>query len=221
MRPLPLRQVAFTLVEVLVVVTIIAILSAIVFPVYSTVRKRAQEMNCLSNLRQIGVATNLYISDYDDSYPYSIGAYYRKNFGVIMVNYNMSEEQVRQISTFEEALYPYLKQDSIFSCPLDVGSKEELPLFGGKVAPSLFKVLGSSYLSQIFLRREHPGCVIAPANMGLAHDLMPEWHSAPNTYHDAFRSCQVFLDGHASCGTVRQGVPNLSFTSPCDSKRKF
>jgi prepilin-type N-terminal cleavage/methylation domain-containing protein/prepilin-type processing-associated H-X9-DG protein len=59
----------FTLIELLVVIGIIALLAAILFPVFARARDQARKTACLSNLRQIGVAASLYTSDYDGGYP--------------------------------------------------------------------------------------------------------------------------------------------------------
>ena len=63
------RTRAFTLIELLVVIAIIAILAAILFPVFARARESARRSNCLSNLKQIGVAFQLYAQDYDETYP--------------------------------------------------------------------------------------------------------------------------------------------------------
>jgi prepilin-type N-terminal cleavage/methylation domain-containing protein len=63
------RRGGFTLIELLVVIAIIAILAAILFPVFARARESARRSNCLSNLRQIGTATMMYLQDYDDTYP--------------------------------------------------------------------------------------------------------------------------------------------------------
>src|SRR5438067_13389718 len=60
---------AFTLIELLVVIGIIAILAAILFPVFARARESARRSTCLSNLKQIGTSTLMYLQDYDDTYP--------------------------------------------------------------------------------------------------------------------------------------------------------
>ena len=59
---------AFTLIELLVVIAIIAILAAILFPVFAQARDKARSASCLSNLKQIGTSTMMYVQDYDESY---------------------------------------------------------------------------------------------------------------------------------------------------------
>src|SRR5207245_11790909 len=65
------RKPAFTLIELLVVIAIIAILAAILFPVFAQARERARMTACVSNMRQIGSAVIIYTQDYDETFPYA------------------------------------------------------------------------------------------------------------------------------------------------------
>jgi prepilin-type N-terminal cleavage/methylation domain-containing protein/prepilin-type processing-associated H-X9-DG protein len=64
-----MKRKAFTLIELLVVIAIIAILAAILFPVFARARENARRTSCLSNLKQIGLGIMQYVQDYDDTYP--------------------------------------------------------------------------------------------------------------------------------------------------------
>jgi prepilin-type N-terminal cleavage/methylation domain-containing protein/prepilin-type processing-associated H-X9-DG protein len=69
------KQHGFTLIELLVVIAIIAILAAILFPVFAQARAKARQATCLSNLKQIGLAQMMYIQDYDERFvPYQLVA---------------------------------------------------------------------------------------------------------------------------------------------------
>src|SRR5499425_2146486 len=63
------RKRAFTLIELLVVIAIIAILAAILFPVFAQARESARQTACLSNMRQMGLAVQMYAQDYDERLP--------------------------------------------------------------------------------------------------------------------------------------------------------
>jgi len=67
------RKKGFTLIELLVVIAIIAILAAILFPVFAQAREKARQTTCLSNSKQIGTAVQMYMSDYDETLPLSWG----------------------------------------------------------------------------------------------------------------------------------------------------
>lgn len=60
---------ALTLIELLVVIAIIAILAAILFPVFAQAREKARQTACLSNLKQVGLAVQMYAQDYDENIP--------------------------------------------------------------------------------------------------------------------------------------------------------
>ena len=63
-----MRRKGFTLIELLVVIAIIAILAAILFPVFARARENARKSNCLSNLKQLGNGMMMYVQDYDECF---------------------------------------------------------------------------------------------------------------------------------------------------------
>jgi len=114
----------FTLIELLVVIAIIAILAAILFPVFARARENAKRTACLSNLKQIGVGLHQYTQDYDERLPiYSPSpavfvaanpqspAIPAERFWVG----NISTEG--HILTWMDAVYPYVKSIQLFTCP--------------------------------------------------------------------------------------------------------
>src|SRR5438876_2230612 len=81
MKQLICRGRGFTLIELLVVIAIIAILAAILFPVFAQAREQARSTSCLSNMKQIGLSVRMYSTDYDESFP--MGTYpYPRNWEV-------------------------------------------------------------------------------------------------------------------------------------------
>jgi prepilin-type N-terminal cleavage/methylation domain-containing protein/prepilin-type processing-associated H-X9-DG protein len=91
------RRKGFTLIELLVVIAIIAILAAILFPVFARARSQARKATCASNLKQIGLALLMYAQDYDETFPVHYDGIRRRQWGDIDV-------EVAAI------LYPYIKQ---------------------------------------------------------------------------------------------------------------
>ena len=79
-----MRKRGFTLIELLVVIGIIAILAAILFPVFAQAREKARQATCLSNLKQIGTALMMYTQDYDEILPtQSVGSPGRTDAAVL------------------------------------------------------------------------------------------------------------------------------------------
>jgi prepilin-type N-terminal cleavage/methylation domain-containing protein/prepilin-type processing-associated H-X9-DG protein len=95
----PTRRSAFTLIELLVVIAIIAILAAILFPVFARARENARRASCQSNLKQIGLGVMQYTQDFDEKFPlyYSAGA--APAYG------------------WADIVQPYLKSTQIYQCP--------------------------------------------------------------------------------------------------------
>lgn len=100
---------AFTLIELLVVIAIIAILAAILFPVFAQAREKARAATCLSNLNQMGLAVMQYTQDYDETYP--------------MVRARNAQGGYEW--RFE--LNPYVKSTQIYACPSNPDSNTYFP----------------------------------------------------------------------------------------------
>jgi prepilin-type N-terminal cleavage/methylation domain-containing protein/prepilin-type processing-associated H-X9-DG protein len=101
---MPEMRKGFTLIELLVVIAIIAILAAILFPVFARAREKARQASCQSNVKQITLGMQMYAQDYDETLPYSI----------------MGTMPAPLWSVFE-AVEPYLKNQQILLCPSDDG----------------------------------------------------------------------------------------------------
>lgn len=95
------RNAGFTLIELLVVISIIAIIAAILFPVFAKVREKARQTDCLSNMKQIGLAFAQYSDDYDEKQPNGVNWFYPGGNG------------------WAGQVYAYVKSSSVFICPDD------------------------------------------------------------------------------------------------------
>ena len=126
----------FTLIELLVVIAIIAILAAILFPVFAQAREKARASACLSNTKQIGTALQLYADDYDETVPpMADETLNRVSTPALMDTYNgypisdygfkidMSAlDTIQDCWSWADAIFPYVKNLGIYVCPSGAGS---------------------------------------------------------------------------------------------------
>jgi prepilin-type N-terminal cleavage/methylation domain-containing protein/prepilin-type processing-associated H-X9-DG protein len=115
---------AFTLVEMLTVVTILAILASLAVPAYQRIVQSARSTACYSNLRQIGAALNLYLGEHNMTMP------------VLQAGRRAKSEDVPVI---DNTLNVYVKEPRVFACPADLGSG------------SIFAATGTSYYWNVAL----------------------------------------------------------------------
>jgi prepilin-type N-terminal cleavage/methylation domain-containing protein/prepilin-type processing-associated H-X9-DG protein len=113
-----LRARGFTLIELLVVIAIIAILAAILFPVFAQAREKARGIACMNNMKQIGTAISLYVGDNDDT------LFFRTNKNENKTRANVAvpntDPAYNSLQWWNEMM-PYLKSANVFTCPSDDG----------------------------------------------------------------------------------------------------
>ena len=108
----------FTLIELLVVIAIIAILAAILFPVFAQAREKARQTSCASNMKQINLATLQYIQDYDETWPVSRPVIGNGNsFSPHEAADTLTTASPVTRSMYANALEPYIKTWDVWACP--------------------------------------------------------------------------------------------------------
>ena len=108
----------FTLIELLVVIAIIAILAAILFPVFQKVRENARRASCLSNEKQLGLAMTQYTQDFDETYPFAQNCQNNACFSGITN------------SIWPEMISSYVKDYLVYTCPDDSGAGQSVGYAG-------------------------------------------------------------------------------------------
>ncbi|MBC8104624.1 MAG: prepilin-type N-terminal cleavage/methylation domain-containing protein [Cytophagales bacterium] len=123
------RRGGFTLIELLVVIAIIAILAAILFPVFASARVRGHQITCVSNMRQLGTAFLLYTDDNDGAFPFN--------------SHYPSPAYADSKLSWRVTLDGYLKSREVLVCPTDPRNSERLKATGGS------SYVMNSYVSSI------------------------------------------------------------------------
>src|SRR5437870_4236195 len=109
----------FTLIELLVVIAIIAILAAILFPVFAQAREAARKTSCLSNCKQMGLACMMYVQDYDEMYP--CNSWDTPAIGT--ADNDTKDPTYRSAMQWLWRIQPYMKNRQLFVCPSDINPK--------------------------------------------------------------------------------------------------
>jgi prepilin-type N-terminal cleavage/methylation domain-containing protein/prepilin-type processing-associated H-X9-DG protein len=200
------RQRAFTLIELLVVIAIIAILAAILFPVFAQAREKARAASCLSNMKQVGLGLDMYATDYDDTFPPSPASL--ANFG--------DPQVYSRFPNFLGSLLPYTKNRSIFHCPSAIYNVPYAPTLQKPTELSDTNYLGNGAVmgrslavvdrpSDIIYLQEHTWRVnhahLRPASLDKGktyqawHYISPVGEGYSNLHSEGGNV--VFVDGHA------------------------
>ena len=156
-----MRRHGFTLIELLVVIAIIAILAAILFPVFAKAREKARQSSCLSNVKQLIFGVMQYAQDYDERYPGGL------------VGSDTSQGPVTRSTWFTTAkatsdiIFPYVKNTQVFTCPSSPNTAATYSCnygFNAAICPNL-TAAGSSAVSL--------GRVVRPAEVFCVLDAGP------------------------------------------------
>jgi prepilin-type N-terminal cleavage/methylation domain-containing protein/prepilin-type processing-associated H-X9-DG protein len=219
------NHVGFTLIELLVVIAIIAILAAVLFPVFAKAKESARQMQCLSNMAQLSRAFITYSNDYDNCLPGA--ARWPSNSTVEWVATHgrywwvgKTEEQMTQVIT-DGSIYPYIKDTKVFKCPSDKMAPTKHLSYSMNANLDLYcmdKVQKTSEL--IVLVNEFSGTKSeanesGPGSAGLndgyfcylnPDDLPQAVHNDGGNY--------AFMDGHAKWYSARDIVDHLDWFTP-------
>jgi len=186
---LPTQRRAFSLVEMLIVLGIIALLAAIALPVFNSVRRRGYQTTCASNLKQLGLAVNLYTQDFDDLFPrggdpvdLNTDAWHTAANGIY-------EYQVGQLPPLTYTLRPYIKSLETWHCPADTGfDVSDLSGHPLDARPTMFEKFNMSYFYRTELtlknkkdlvgwdRRFNPPVEHGPSDINVLADASGAWH---------------------------------------------
>ncbi len=179
----------FTLIELLVVIAIIAILAAIIFPTFARAKASARQTQCLSNLKQIGTATGLYMADYDDFFPHAVDVT-DKSAPDMWGQYPGFQRRIANMPLLNEALQPYVKSKEVWICPADKGTQVldfniAIPF---RSSPTLHKVVGkgSSYVfrTEIALLSMNSTRFELPSDVNVLFDAAGHWHGGGPSLSD-------------------------------------
>jgi prepilin-type N-terminal cleavage/methylation domain-containing protein/prepilin-type processing-associated H-X9-DG protein len=193
---------AFTLIELLVVIAIIAILAAILFPVFAQAREKARAATCLSNLKQIGLGVMMYVQDWDGSYP-------PDRVAPLAGGQPCSQKMI----TWKTATLPYVKNIAVYRCPSNPKNKEGDETKNAEPAFPAFPVSYSyngTILHQGVVRSLSEGTVPEPARYLLLVEtsnycadchigsLNDSWGMTGGFFvHPNKRMQALYMDGHA------------------------
>ena len=179
----------FTLIELLVVIAIIAILAAILFPVFARARENARRASCQSNLKQIGLGIMQYTQDYDEKFPAQ----------------EIDNPALTTQSNWILNTQPYLKSYQLFVCPSTgaAGNTSYMmsAVYAGRAQAAFQQTASTIQVQEI------------SSNFANAH-IRPQFATPDDTYGNTFRdwyNATVFNKSHFDGGNLLYGDGHVKF----------
>ena len=217
------RNKGFTLIELLVVIAIIAILAAILFPVFAKAREAARSTTCLSNMKQMGTAFMMYLNENDDSFPVmntpaaaaagdGVAELYASHLGA---PYLANQAQVDYVNgyTIYAQLTPYTKSGGLWKCPSDTACSTK-PMIGKTFTSYHYRHFMAAAFAPGYQGGVHfwgrpwtmndfqnAAAIFSFSEMGPFHDFRTvtnlAWAPGVNAWAMDCKMNFTFLDGHA------------------------
>ena len=205
-----MRKRGFTLIELLVVIAFIAILAAILFPVFAKAREAARATSCRSNLKQIATAYQMYSQDADEALPSGV-----VNGSAPACNDAFSSVTWR--GYVGNVLVPYIKNTGVWACPSDANNNTNDGVGGCNTDPRSFKVSYSYNYAGIMGGGSYPSCgntlagALRPADLAIFWDSANRWSDGDNFWAGAGRDVDQYLAGNFSYGARHSESMNFAF----------
>ena len=214
-----MRRKGFTLIELLVVIAIIAILAAILFPVFARAREKARQTSCLNNLKELGLGMLMYAQDYDETFA-------RINPGpTTFANPVVPGDTVfgyhpdyGYFGSWASVIYPYIKNTQIYLCPSSsyscYGVAYGLPAHGANPAGGRLTMFNNCLKLADFARPAEILMITEKGGGGGPQYLLSAQYYACRDSHNEGGNI-AFCDGHAKWLKFEHGqIPHPGWEAP-------